>query len=220
VLAPVNRLTKAEIIQLARGKCKHSHTYLDHYSCYLKENPDQGKTGFLDIETSNLKGNYGLILTYCLKIKGEDKILSRSITKQELNTCLDKQVVKQAVDDIQTCDRLVTYYGTKFDLPFLRTRAVMNGLDFPEFGQIYHTDVYYKVRNKFCLNSNRLQVACESLLGRSDKTRMDPFVWISALQGNPESLSYIYDHCVGDVLDLEKLHDLVCNFSGITKTSI
>lgn len=213
MLAPVNRLTKAEIINLAKKRCKHGHSYLEHYNCWIAENPDQGKTGFLDIESSNLKANYGICLAWCIKVKGEDTIISRTITKQELNVCLDKEVIKQFIKEVVSFDRIIGYYSTRFDIPFLRTRAVIQGLEFPSFGEIYHEDLYYKVRNRFCLNSNRLQVACESLLGKSDKTRMDPFVWISALQGNPESLAYVTQHCVSDVLDTEKLYDKVYNFS-------
>ena len=57
MIAPVHRLKKIEIVWLAKHKCKHGHTYLEHYNCYLKEMPDgriQEKVGFLDIETTGL----------------------------------------------------------------------------------------------------------------------------------------------------------------------
>jgi uncharacterized protein YprB with RNaseH-like and TPR domain len=143
------------------------------------------------------------------------------ITKQDLQTeTLDKRVVGSLIDMLRKFDRVYTYYGTKFDLPFARTRAVVHGLDFPIFQSVKHKDVYYIVRNKFCLHSNRLAVACEILLGETDKTRIDPGRWTKALMGDKKALDYILQHCRYDVTDLAKLHRKVEDFAGKPGTSI
>ena len=37
---PVRKLTKAQLVWLGENKCRHSHTYLSHYMCFLAEKPD------------------------------------------------------------------------------------------------------------------------------------------------------------------------------------
>lgn len=218
MIAPVSRLNKHEIVWLSGHRCKHKHTYLEHYPCYVSENPLKEKIGFFDIEASNLAANFGIMFCYCIKVAGKDEILERVITKKELSTCLDKNVVKQCIEDLGKFDRIVTYYGKRFDMPFVRTRAVATGLGFPGYGEIVHEDMYFNVKFKFRLHSNRLENACRVLLGSTDKTHLDPEYWIKALQGNKKSLDYIADHCRKDVTDLEKLYNKINNFTKKTET--
>jgi uncharacterized protein YprB with RNaseH-like and TPR domain len=219
--APVHHLRKDEILWLHTHKCKHSHTYLEHYSCYLKEHGHPEMEGYLDIETTNLKASYGIMLCWCIYDANGEKMYEDCITKSDLQgETLDKRVVGSLVDTLRKFDRVYTYYGTKFDIPFARTRAVVHGLDFPLFQSVKHKDVYYIVRNKFCLHSNRLAVACEILLGETDKTRIDPGRWTQALMGNKEALDYILQHCRYDVQDLAKLHRKVEHYAGKPGTSI
>jgi len=219
--APVHRLKKADIVWLGGHNCKHGHSFLEHYSCYLAEHPNEGeKIGFIDIETSNLDANYGIMFSYCIKPAGKRKIIGRIITPKELKGDADKEVCKQLLIDINKFDKLVGYYSTKFDIPFIRTRCVKHGLEFPEYGQLFHKDVYYIIRNKFKFHRNRQEIACRFLLGKTEKTHLDPEIWIKAIQGNREALDYIYDHNKRDVRDLEKLYNKVIGFNRASQTSI
>lgn len=221
MIAPVTRLKKKEVNWLGTHRCKaHGHTYLEHYNCYLKENPENKRIGFFDIEASNLKADFGIVFLYCIKLAGSDKILERSITPKELHKCLDKEVIKQCIKDLCSLDLCVTYYGTKFDLPFVRSRSLYHKIDFPQFGELKHTDVYYIIKNKFCLSRSRLETACRTLLGKTDKTHIESVYWLKALQGDKESLDYILDHCRKDVIDLEKLYNKVIGFKKRTDKSI
>ena len=220
MLAPVTRLKKSEINWLARHRCKHFHTFLEHYNCYLEENPLNEKIGFWDIEASNLNANYGIMFCYAIKVGGKNKILERCITQKELGTCLDKEVVKQCIKDIEKFDRIVTFYGKRFDFPFLRTRAVINDLPFFNYGEVIHEDLYFNIKYKFKFHSNRLQNACKVLLGDSDKTVIEPRYWVKAVQGDKKSLDYIVKHRRYDVQDLDKLYDKVYTFTRKTDTSI
>jgi len=221
---PVGRLRKSEIVWLNNHRCKHSHTYLSHYACYLEESPKESPMdltmGFLDIETSNLKGNMGVIYSYCIKDADSETIYERVVTKKELfSDDMDKKVVQQLVKDINKFDILVTYYGTRFDIPFIRTRAVHHGIDYPGYGDNIHIDLYYLIRNKFNLTRNSLKVACEFLLGHSDKSMVEWKYWMKAMQGNKEALEYIVEHNRYDVLDLQKLYDKVIPFRRKIDTS-
>ncbi|MCK4258048.1 MAG: hypothetical protein KAX49_03670 [Halanaerobiales bacterium] len=112
MIAPVSRLTKKEITWLANHRCKHGHTYLEHYNCYLEENPKGFKMGFFDIETSGLKADFGLMYCYCIKEHGKKEIIGRTITQEELRSDeLDKGVVENCIKDMSKFDVLVTHYG-------------------------------------------------------------------------------------------------------------
>jgi len=220
--APIARLRKKDIVWLARHYCKHRHTYLVHYNCYLTENPLGRKVGFFDIEASHLKANFGLLLCYCIKPADKGKILHRTVTQAELRDrqCLDREVVKQCIADLQTFDSIVTHYGKRFDIPFLRSRALFHKLDFPAYGEIFHEDTYFMCRSRLCISSNRLETACQHVLGKSNKTRIDPGRWIIALQGDEKALAYILDHCKRDVRDLEGLYNALVGFTAHTESSI
>ena len=211
--APIHRLKKTEIVWLAHHKCNHGHTYLEHYNCYLKENPNAERIGFIDIETSHLQGDFGIMFCYCIKVSGEDKIYSSKISKKDYTSGhFDKRVVEDCIKDMQHFDRLIGYYSTKFDIPFIRTRALVHNIEFPVYSSIIHNDVYYMIRNRFRLHRNRLENACRTLIGSTEKNHIDPEKWIKALQGDAKSIDYIVDHCERDVRDLERLYYKVFDF--------
>lgn len=159
-------------------------------------------------------------MTYCIKVKDKDEFYSKTITSSELRTCLDAKVMKQCLRDLEKFDRIYTFYGTGFDIKFLRTRAIALGLEFPEYGQLYHNDVYYMARNKLCLNSNRLDNVCMALFGETTKTRLTPQYWTRALMGDKESLVYITEHCKQDTIELERVHKALVGYGKQGDTSL
>lgn len=224
MLAPVQQMSKAEIIRLANQRCNHSHTYLEHYQCYLDENPEHKKIGFYDIECSNLDADFGIILTYAIKVLGKNEYYNGRITKEAIDAAKagdeDKLVVRQLVDDLQKFDLLIGYYSSRFDMPFIRTRALTCGIDFPEYGSVKHIDLYFTIRGKFKLSSNRLENACRVILGKTEKTRVDGKYWRAATRGDKKSLDYIAEHNKYDVDDLEKLYNKVIGFRRKAENSI
>jgi uncharacterized protein YprB with RNaseH-like and TPR domain len=221
MLAPVSRMTKRDIIFLSRHLCKHGHTFLVHYQCYLEENPKQERVGFFDIETSGLQADFGVMICYAIKTEGSDEILTDCVTPQDLRSVLDKVVTRNCVRDISTYDKIITQYGSRHDIPFIRSRSVIHKVPFPAFGEIVHKDVYYALRGKFRLHSNRLEVATRELLGVTRKTPIDTKHWNKALlQGDEASLKFIQEHCVKDVLDLEDLYHAIQSYTGESRTSI
>lgn len=216
----IDRFKKQDIIWMENHYCKHGFPYIQHTGCYLKERGQEPKVGFLDIESSGLKANFAVCYCYCIKVLGSDEVISRTITSKELKSKgLDKPVIEQAIKDIMKFDKIVTYYGTGFDIPFLRTRALMHGLEFPKFGALFHEDIYYTARNKLCLHSKRLAVVEEALLGEAKKTVLEFEYWIRALGGDKKSLDYISHHCKMDVLSLEEVWKKLIGFKKHTNTS-
>ena len=226
----IKNLKKADIIKLSRLKCKHGHSYLVHPNCALKEEVliDDGKKlyikekiGFFDIEcmTFQFKADMGIMLSYCLK-ELDGNIISNSITPSEVRQLNDKRLLVDMCKDLRTFTRVIGYYSSRFDLPFVRTRALKHGLDFPIYQEIYHTDLYFVMRNKFKLKSNRLKNCCDFFDISSKDTPFHYQVWLKAMNGDKKALKDILMHNKEDVVSTELLWKKVNNFAMLTKTSI
>ncbi|NQS89110.1 ribonuclease H-like domain-containing protein [Patescibacteria group bacterium] len=214
-MAPVHKLRKDQIVWMSKHFCKaHGKNFILHHDCYLKEHPEMNRVGSLDIETSGLNASFGIVLCYCILDHQTGEIYERLITKEEMRDgTFDRNVVAQCIKDLDNFDVLCTYFGTRFDNPFLRTRALIWNLNFPTFGQKKNLDVYYSVRAKTRLHRKSLEQACAILLGKTEKTAIDPKHWNKAImQGDKDSLFFILDHCRRDVRDLKRLHDVLIDY--------
>lgn len=112
----------------------------------------------------------------------------------------DKALVTELVNYLNEYDLWVTFYGARFDLPFLTTRIVhwnAQGASIPLPSNVPHVDLWRTARNKLKLHSNRL-ASVTQLLGHGDKTPIDLPVWIRAAGGHKPSLDYIVEHCEVD----------------------
>ena len=197
------------------------NSYLEHYSCYLKENPERNRIGFFDIEVSNLNANFGYVLCYAILDDKSGEVIGRIIDPADIrNGTFDRNLIKQLLEDFDQFDTLIGYYSTRFDIPFVRSRAVHHGFKFPVYGAMNHVDIYYIIRNKFKLHRNSLEEATRFLLGDSNKTRIDNKIWMRATAGDAKALAYVYEHCEYDVIDTKRLYDKVIDFKKRSDRSI
>lgn len=183
--------------------------------------------GFFDIESSNLSASIGMHLCACIKPKGTDKILTAS-TLDAAPICShcdhpgeylnDHKMAVQLRDWLEQFDYVVTFYGTRFDVPYLNTRLIMYG-ERP-INQMRHVDLYYVARTHLRLHSNRLEVVAQTVLGRSAKTHIVGPIWLRAVQGDPEAMGYIVDHCERDVVELERAFDRLRGFINLSKARV
>lgn len=216
---PVERLTKKELIWLNEHNCKHGHTYLHDYNCFLKEEPVESpfseRIGFLDIEATGLKANWDFMLCWCLKERG-GKILGRHLKEDEiLRYRFDKDLVGELIKAIKGFHRLVVYYGGdyRYDLPFIRTRAEKWGIAFPEYKDAWVTDLYSLVKAKLCLHRSRLETVCQHLGIPAKGHRLEPDIWQKAQAGHEKSLLWIFKHCQEDVVSLEMAWERLNKYS-------
>jgi len=209
-------------------RCIHRHTIETHPNCFRKgliKRDDwwhNKRIAYLDIEATDLDANWGFMLSWCLKYQNDNKVRRGIITKKEIfNYKFDKRIIAELLKELENVDILVTYYGTKFDITFIRTRALYYGMDdeFPAYGEMYHWDLYYKVRNKFNLHSNKLAVACE-FLGIKGKTPLTPEMIFLARYGESKALKKILEHNIGDVVILEELHNRLWRHAKWIRKSI
>jgi len=201
---------------------------LHDQSCFWKEHPDGAgifapeRVGFIDIEATNLNADFGYILSYCIK-EEDGPILERCITPEEILTyTFDKRLIEQFVEDSQKFDRFIGHYikDRRFDIPYLRTRALANGVDFPPYGNNFVTDTFDYSKGKLKLHRNRLECMADLLGVPSKQHRLKPSIWMRAQAGDKASLDYILTHNREDVITTEKVWKRVKKFGRMTKTSI
>lgn len=217
-----SRLSKDELLEMAKDRCKHGHSFLAHPKCYLQAPGKQEKIGFFDIETSNLHANFGVLLSYSIK-ELDGPVLKRVIKPEELRSKKqDYNVTKECIRDILKFDAVVVYYGKdrRHDLPYLRTRALVHNLEFPGYKELAIVDVYDYVKGKLSLHRNRLQNACETLKIPAKKHPLNGDMWVFALTGDQKALNYILKHNVEDVVSLEALYKKLIKFVRKTNSSI
>jgi uncharacterized protein YprB with RNaseH-like and TPR domain len=204
--------TNKQYEYLYSHRCDHRHRYSTHFNCFLKENGISERIGFIDIETSNLKANFGVMLCWCIGDE-KGKIYEDYMTHKDVASGKeDTRITENCIATMLKFDRLVGHYSTYFDIPFIRTRALIQGLKFPPIGSIYHTDVWKMARSKLCLHSNRQDVVAESLQGKTVKTRISHPAWREAMMGNEKAAQLVLDHCRKDIVDLKKNFDALLPF--------
>ena len=170
--------------------------------------------GYLDIETTGLKANVDIMLSWAIKTRDKDEVLSDVIKKSEVfNGKYDYRIMESLIKALNKYDLIMTYYGTGFDVPFMRTRALDHGLPFPKFRSLSHKDIYYLVRSKLQLTRSSLKTATQ-FLGIDGKTNLDPRIWRDARYGNQKALKYVFDHNVADVEILEDLHKKIEEYTN------
>jgi len=219
-----NRMPKNDILWQYNHYCRHGHRYSEHPTCFLEEYADKlatiQRSACLDIETTNLSADFGYILCYSIKeLDGE--ITHRSITPQEIKTYkFDEPLMRQFLKDIRGIDKVITYYGSNFDIPFLRSRALRFNIPFPGWKELLSTDVYYIARAKLRTHRKRLEVVADLMGIPSKQHRLNPEVWQRAQAGSKQALDYIQTHCDEDVITLEAVYERLINFRSENKTSI
>jgi len=169
-----------------------------------------------DIETSSLDANFGIILCAVIQGFGAKPVVLRGDQcnpNWDSKRSDDSDIVRKIVDELLKFDVLVAHYGSKFDLPFIRTRMAKWHLGtFPNTKKLI--DPYHLSKNKFCLRSNSLE-SLSSLIGAPHKTIVDGQIWIrAALDGDKKAMDYIVKHCIRDVKVLGYVVDSVKGYSS------
>lgn len=162
-----------------------------------------------DLETSNLNANFGFILCGGYKVLGEKRVHVPKISDYSLydrDPTNDRELVKTLAKELSTADIWLTWYGSRFDVPYLNSRLIYHGLK--PLPPIPHIDGWRIARYQMRLNSNRLQSVTQ-FLELEDKTPLSGPHWIKAMAGNKRSLKYVVDHCRQDVVVLEQVYERI-----------
>lgn len=129
-------------------------------------------------------------------------------------------MLERFMRDADRSDEVVTHNGNKFDIPWVRTRCLLNNVPMrPDFIPI---DTCQIARTQFNFNSNSLAYIAKELglggkmetggsnlwkkvlLGETEKE--NPDFWKRTLLGNnPSALAHMIEYCAHDVLLTEQV---------------
>ena len=154
-----------------------------------------------DIEATDLRADVGELLCIGYKwLGGRTRVLRRAAPLD------DKDCAAAFAAVMARADFHVTWYGTRYDLPFLRTRLLRWGLEPPP--PVAHLDLWRVLRTRFKLHSNRLE-AWANFLGLGHKVPVSPAEWHRAALGDPAAMRLVARRCRQDVDLLEAIYQRV-----------
>jgi uncharacterized protein YprB with RNaseH-like and TPR domain len=174
------------------------------------------RLGFFDIEASNLDADFGHMISWCIKPEGKNPefdVMKKLVKPEEI------RILKSFLGALKNYDHLVGYYSSRFDIPFVRTRCLHYDLSFPEYGELWHTDLYFGVRGRLSLHRKRLETVSK-FLKIEGKTPLDGKVWADASFGDQKSFKYILKHNMADVDILEKVYQKMFPYMKPVRRSV
>jgi len=208
------------------------HDGISHSSCYdmLHGKKLEERIGFFDIEAEDLKADFGITFCWVIIDSQTDKMYSDVLTlndikkysskKRDVQPKEDTRIIKSFIETTSKFDRLVGHFSSLFDLPFVRTRAVIDKVQFPSYGALYQTDNWRTLKSKFKLSRNTQQNATLKLLGKTRKDRLSLSIKHGCIRGEKWALDLSLKHCKKDVLDARDLFYAIHFSIKRTKTSI
>ena len=161
-----------------------------------------------DIESTGLNATFGSLLCIGYKWYGHPRvyiptILDHQKPGESTDMLDDHGLVKAFAAVFNSADYHVTWYGNKFDLPFIRTKLLKYGE--PPLRPIPSVDLWWTAAKKFKLHNNRLASWQEYLETDHNKTPIHFGDWRRAAFGNRAALERVKLHCKMDVLSLEEV---------------
>ena len=186
---------------------------------------NQGKILIYDIETSynigkfwragyNLNINPGDIIheraIICISYKwlGEEQVYSLTWDK---NQC-DKFLLEQFIPILDEADMIVAHNGDRYDLKFIKTRALKHNLkmliNYKQF------DTLKVAKAKFMFNSNKLDYISK-FLGAEGKILTEMKLWDDIiLRKCPKAMIEMLTYCEEDVRQLEIVYNALVSWEN------
>ena len=175
---------------------------------------------FYDIETSFCEGHFwrsgwnqtilphqiirhAQIISVSWKWEGKDKVhhLDWGLKRQ-----CDKQLLKKFIKVLDRADEIVAHNGDRFDIKWIRTRAMYHGI---EMKHTYNSIDTLKLCKKYLnLPSNKLAEVASyyGLEAKRDAGGIQTWVDI-VFNKKREALDHMHYYCDGDVITLEEVYN-------------
>lgn len=174
------------------------------------------KVLFFDIEATNLSANFGFMLCFGYKWAGQKNPTIISIRdfpdafKKDCTT--DKHVVEAAKGVMDQADMVVSWYGQRYDVPFIQTRLLAHNLK--PLLPVPHVDGWRIAKYQLKFNSNRLDTVQRSIPNsHHSKTPIENRHWVRAAAGHIPSIKYVEKHCRADIQVLEEVYNQLRPFA-------
>lgn len=162
-----------------------------------------------DLETSNLTADFSVLLCAAIKPYGSRPIIFRADDYNPnwaTNRMDDRLLTGAIAEELRKHAIIVTHYGSRFDIPYLRAKMVKYG--FTPLPPMFGIDTYSIAKANFKVSSRRLENLARYFdLGK--KHKVEGGLWMkAAMDGDVEALDEIVEHNKLDVELLEKLASL------------
>lgn len=231
----VSKMHKDEILARDKFRCPlkghGAKNGWEHPRCFEKSTLGlfQEKILYFDIEAEDLNADYGIMFNwYAMDEEGKsfedyltfDDIKKYKSTDRSVEPKEDSRIVRSLVELMSKYTRVCGHYSCGYDLPFLRTRAVIDKVDFPSYGMLFQSDTWVILKKKFKLSRNSLENGCRKLVGVSNKDHLSLSIKHGCLRGEKWAIDLSREHCKKDVIDLVALFDLTNKYLRRTKSSI
>jgi hypothetical protein len=170
---------------------------------------------FADIETSLCKGyfwrpGYKVQLSYenvtqdaaiiCICWKWQHKArVQKAVWKGPYD---DKNVIEEFMPQLLAADEIVAHNGDRFDWPWIRTRCMLHGIDFP--ARVKTVDTLAIARRLFRFPNNRMD-SITKYLGGKGKIPTNFDLWRNVCEGQKKATKYMVDYCKNDVAELQEM---------------
>jgi DNA polymerase III epsilon subunit-like protein len=153
----------------------------------------------LNIPATNITKERAVI---CVSYKwlGEDQVYNLSWDKNQD----DKFLIEQFIEVLNEADLIVAHNGDRFDLKWLKTRALFHRLPMlPNYKQF---DTLKVAKSKLLFNSNRLDYIAK-FLGHEGKNSTTIDLWMDIMFKKCKvAMNTMLDYCDEDVRQLEKVY--------------
>lgn len=160
-----------------------------------------------DLETSDLRADWGFTICGGYKWLGEDKVYCPSIMDYEGwkdDLINDRKLIKELHRVITQADMVVTFYGKGFDLKWMNSKCLEYGLSV--LPNSPHVDLFFVAKTNLNLSRKSLENIGRYLKLPNKKYRVSGDIWKQARIGNESAIQKVIEHCKADVLMTEKLY--------------
>lgn len=148
--------------------------------------------------------NNTTILSFAAKWLDEEEVFyEEARTEKE-----EYKLLKKVVYLLDEADIVVVQNGRRFDLPKIRGRALVWGINPPSAVKII--DTYEVSKKQFGFASNSLEFLCKILdckVKKGDHKKFPGFLlWAECLKGNEEAWAEMKEYNIPDILSLEEVY--------------
>jgi uncharacterized protein YprB with RNaseH-like and TPR domain len=167
---------------------------------FLKDSEKANSICFFDLECAGLSADYHALLVGSVK-----PFTGRAVTFSASKIGDDKELSLLIKEELEKYHCWVSYNGKNFDVPFLKTRLLIN-----ELGNLeprHHIDLYQHL--KYHVRTSRKSQA--HLLGtfnlKEEKLSVSPAIWAAAAANPYKNIPILRKRCESDVVGLQALYN-------------
>lgn len=165
-----------------------------------------GALAFVDIECANLNADFGTIVVVSIKPYKEAPVTFKARPGR------DKKLLKSVTEVMEEYPLWCTFYGKLFDIPFINSRLLVNGM--PPLPKHHHIDMYWVVKSRTRLSRRNQGHILSWLETPEDKMSVSSNVWARLASDYEENIQTLVKRCESDVIGLEAMYERVKHLVG------